>query len=223
MKRRAFFDDPENQPALKKTTTIPRSLTTAQSVAVRREVNKQLSRKADYKQTTQSRSAYAVDNSGWVQDLFGRLSRGDSPIDQYNGSSIQVKSIHVRGMMARADTTNIVRIMVLQWYDNGVPAASGLINDTSTIAAPFGSRYWTNKRSFKVLRDITLYSEQYNGDQVLFDFYISGKKIRQTWFSTTVDNPAQRNGICLMAVSDSSIASHPTLTYRAEVIYTDNE
>lgn len=223
MKRRAFLDAEDQPPAKKAAVVRAPALTLAQSQAVRREVNKQMSRKADYKQTIQAHSTFDVSYSGWVQDILGNLTRGDSPLNQYNGSSIQVKSIRIRGTMARGDTSNVIRLVVFQWFDSGVPVPSGVLNDNASIAAPYGSRYWTNKKSLKILRDVTLYAEAGVSDQRPFDIYIPGTKIRPTWFPTATDTPAQRNGLMILAVSDSSTVTHPNLTYRIETVYTDNE
>lgn len=222
MKRRAFFDDPENQPATKKSGIVKPQLSLAQSVAVRREVNKQLARKADYKQTLNTRSTSAtIDYNGTTYSLLENLTRGTNPVNNFEGSKIQVRSIRIRGMCYIADAYNAFRVMVLQWFDSGSPVPSGIINNTATISAPYGSRYWTNKKNIKVLSDNLFVLDAVQQSGHIIDLYIPGNKIRPTWFQTTTDT-AQSGGIFMLVVSDSSTATHPFFTWVSEVVFTDN-
>lgn len=188
---------------------------------VAREVNRQLARKADYKQTLNTRSTSAtIDYSGTTYSLLENLTRGDNPVNNFEGSQIRIKSIRVRGTCYYADATNVMRIMVLQWRDSGSPVPSGIINNTGTIAAPYGSRYWTNKKNIKVLSDQLITMDGVNQALGKVDIYIPGFKCRPVWFATATDT-VQSNGIFMLAISDSSTTTHPYFTWVSEIVFTD--
>lgn len=191
---------------------------------VRTEVNRVLKAKADYKHTTVIHNANTISASGTVYDLLASLSRGDNPVNQYNGSMIRAKSIRIRGVVSSVDAYNVFRIIIFQWFDAGVPTPAGLINSTTSANAPYGTTFWTNKYSKKVLRDDTILCDPTGmGVQQLLDYYVSASKIRQTYFPTATDIPAQKNGLFMLVVSDSTTINHPQLTFTSEIVYTDNE
>lgn len=221
MKRRAFLDNDDPRPTKKVALVKPPPLSLAQSQAVRREVDRQMARKADYKHTTTSRGTSAtIDYNGNTYSLLESMTRGDGPINEFEGSKISIKSIRLRGSVVASDSTNVMRIMVLQWFDSAVPNPNAIINNTGTLLAPYGTRYWTNKKNFKVLSDqfICLSSNNYEIKPV--DIYISGKRLKDVWFSALA-NTVQTNNIVLMVVSDSSTLNHPYFTWASEVVYTD--
>lgn len=219
MKRKPETTAADGGPVKRRLFT-PTPLSPAQQKAVTIQVNKQLARKAEYKHCLASRAiATTVDYSGTVYNLLENLTRGDSSVNQFDGSSINARSIRIRGAMYPADSTNLMRIMVFQWRDSGIPVPSGLINNTGTIAAPFGSRFWTNKKNIKVLVDQLHHVDTYHPVQPI-DIFIPGFKLRQTWFQSATDQ-AQNNGLFMLAVSDSSTVSHPAFTWVSEIVYTD--
>lgn len=197
------------------------TLSPAQSAAVRKEVARQMSVKADYKHCLNSRSTSAtIDYSGTTYDLLENLARGTNPVNGFLGLKITPKSIRIRGTCHIADSTNVMRIMVLQWYDSGSPVPSGIINNTGSIAAPYGSRYWTNKKNIKVLKDELIILDGYHPIAKV-DIYVPGSKIRDIWFQSGSD-AAQDNGLFMLAISDSSTTTHPYFTWVSEIVFTDS-
>lgn len=223
MKRRAFLEETSNEPPYKKAAIIPSpkpTLSLAQSQAVRREVNKQLARKAEYKQTLNSRTnATTIDYSGTVYSLLENLVRGDSSLNNFDGSSISVKSIRIRGEMFPADGSNVLRMIVFQWRDSGTPSVSGIINNSGTPLGPFGTRYFANKKTMKILADRICIAHTYK-PACLVDIFVPGNKIRPTWFQTSNDSPAS-NGLFFLVISDSSTVAHPAFQWTSEVVFTD--
>lgn len=220
MKRRAFFNDLENQPPLKRTTIIRPPLTPAQSQAVRREVKKEIARKTDWKVTHTQVSSATIDWSGTVKNLLDNMSRGTGPQDEFIASTIRIKYVRIRGQVGIADQHNSVRVMTFQWNDSGTPVVTGLINNSGTALAPWGTIYWTNKPNIKVLRDEVLAGDLNNETFANFDYFIPGKKIK-TVFWATASAAVQQGGLFTMVISDSSVANHPTIKYTVEIVYSD--
>lgn len=201
----------------KKKVTRP---SVSQSAVVRREVAKQMAKGADYKHTIMGRTlSNTVSYSGTVFDAFQNLSRGDDPVNQFSGSSLQVKSIRVRGQCFLADSTNAFRFIVFQWRDSGTPAPTGILNDGSTTNAPFGTRFWANKKNIKVLSD-NLYNLNTQNNSQVIDLYVPGTKCARTWFQTSSPTP-QNNGIFILMISDSSTVTHPICAFTCETVFTD--
>lgn len=197
-------------------------LTPTQALAVRREVAKQMSSKADYKHALNTRSTSAtIDYSGTTYDLLENLARGDNPVNGFLGSKITPKSIRIRGSVHIADSYNVFRIMVIQWKDSGAPVPSGIINNTGTISAPYGSRYWTNKKNIKVLADRLIILDGVQASVQTVDIYVGPQKLTDIWFQTA-SNTAQSGGLYMLAISDSSTSAHPFFTWVSEVVFTDS-
>lgn len=207
--------------ATKKRITAPYTpMTPAQQKAVSMEVQRQIARKEDYKQTVLAHStANTVSYSGQVHDLLSNLSRGDNPVNNFEGSSLQVKSIRIRGQISAADGTQMVRLMVFQWRDPAVPVPSGLLTQAGSGFAPYSDRLWTNKKTAKILYDQLFNMDTYS-PTCKVDIYIPGTKLARTWMQQSAAI-AQNNGVFLLAISDSSTVNHPIWTYLSEIVFTD--
>lgn len=216
MKRRSALsvtrDDIQN--------TKRRRLSIAQSIEVKKEVNKQLARKADYKQCSFNIVPTSVSTTGSSYNLFQNMTRGDAATNEYEGSTTQVKNIRVRGQVARADSTQAMRLLIVQMLDTTSPTASTILPAATTVVAPYSRRNWVNRTTYKILRDmlINLCTDQ---ESETFDIYIPGFKIRKQWWNDSVANVPTTGGIYLICVSDSSAIAHPTLVFESEIIYSD--
>lgn len=201
--------------------TKRRRLSIAQSIEVKKEVNKQLARKTDYKQCSFNIAPTAVSTTGSSYNLFQNMTRGDGATNQYEGSNTQVKNIRIRGQFVSADSSNACRLVVVQMLDTTAPTASTILPAATTIVAPYSRRNWVNKTTYKILRDMLINFDSVGQFSQTFDLYIPGFKIRKQWWNDSVANVPTTGGIYLIAVSDSSAISHPTLVFESEIIYSD--
>lgn len=207
--------------ATKRRITAPYTpMTPAQQKAVSMEVQRQIARKEDYKQTVYSQpTSNTVSYSGAIYDLLSNLSRGDNPVNNFEGSSIQVKSIRIRGQVLGSDGTNVIRIMVFQWKDPATPVPLGLLTQAGSLYGPFSDRLWSNKKTAKILSD-TLHNVHTYEPTSLIDVYIPGSKLARTWMSSSAAT-SQSNGIFMLAITDSSTSTHPQVTFLSEIVFTD--
>lgn len=204
------------------------ALTLAQTQEVQRQVKKQIEREKDFKQITFDTGGTTVSASGTLHNLCTSLARGDNGVNNFEGNSIQVKSIHLRCQVAVADTSNLMRTILFQWFDDTVPTPSSILASTmlGTIEAPFSWRNWSNKKLFKILKDdrtqVQALAQQTggNGFVVTYDIFVKGTKIRKTFFDTTGTN-FQKGGLYLLVVSDSTAIAHPGFIAAGELIFTD--
>jgi len=198
---------------LAQTQTIPRSM-------VQNEVRRQISKQADYKSTTYAATGVTVSNFGTVVNVLQTLSRGSAAIDQFEGNSINIQGLHVRANLTVADANNVVRMMIIQWLDSGIPGMTGILDHNGTSLAAEGTKYWTNRQNIRVLRDKCYVLDTVNSPNVEIVEYIPGRKFLQTWFQTTSTTP-QNGGVFVCFISDSTAIQHPELRYTCQTIFTD--
>lgn len=150
---------------------------------------------------------------------------------QRDGDRIKLKKIHIRGnLVYSSDVTNIVRVIWFQWKPNTTPTAAGLLLNGPSGFIDVHSEYSHDfRQQFNILKDKT-YKLIGNGlaatspltsDSVqLFKFTIS--KGFNTQLQYAAGGVTGTNLIYYLAISDSSVISHPALTFNAKVMYTDS-
>lgn len=223
MKRNASSNIITNPSAAKRP-----KLSQTQTAAVRQEVTRQLAKKADYKQTAQRDiAATGVPNTGYTIDLLNALSRGDNGVNNFEGTSIDVKSLKIRCHTIAQDGTQCMRIIVYQWFDAGAPSGTDILNSTSmgTVTAPLSPRTWPTTK-FRILHD-ELFQLQNTatfvgglGTDHVSEIYIPGRKIQRIDFNAGTAVP-QRGALYMLAVSDSGALNHPALYSAWEIVFTD--
>lgn len=213
---------------VRKSSTQP-SLTPSQSAEVKRQVDRVLAKQKDYKICTSEVSSTNVDFSGTVYNLLTNMSRGDNARNNYEGSHIQIKNIHVRGQVACADLSNVVRIIIFQWMDDTSPLVTSVLDNTGiigTVNAPYASRNWSNRPLFRIFRDEMIQLQANtnitggNGPVRIIDYFIKSNKLMRTYYAAT-SNVIQKGGIWMIVVSDSGAAPDPDIIFTSEIIYTD--
>lgn len=208
----------------------PRSaLTPAQSAEVQRQVNRTLARSKDYKICTYERTSAAVDYNGTVYDLFTNMARGDNGRNNFEGQHVQIVNMHIRGQVACADVSNMLRIIVFQWYDDTAPTTTSILDNAGIIGtadAPYATRNWSNRPLYRILRDDMIQLQANatltggNGFVYPINYFIKSKKITKTFWAATAVS-IQKGGIYLCVVSDSAAVTHPNIIFTSEIIFTD--
>ena len=147
-----------------------------------------------------------------ISNLFG-TGQGDD-YGSRQGLNILAKTISIRGLIKKADTTNRVRLVVVMFEssdDNSIENVMQYnINDTSYPNAPLNSPYKINGDcKYKVLAD-----KEYVVDAT-HAFAKVRMKIniptdRQVMkYTTTGTSIPRTNQISVLAVSDSAVSTHP--------------
>ena len=146
-----------------------------------------------------------------------QTQQGDAA-NQREGNQIIAKSVHIKGLMKKADSTNIVRLLAAQFDSAADESFSAILQQPyGTVAHEslgIYSPYTVNGDcKFRVLADKTY---QCNEDEAFkridFTFKIPQKfnVMKYSSDGTSNDSPAT-NSIRIFAVSDSVLASHPEL------------
>ncbi len=129
-----------------------------------------------------------------------------------NGIEAVGKTLTCRYLLTSADTTNIVRILVVRWWDSVTPTLANILENTTTISFALISPYQAEPtHRYKVLYDkVHRMSNALDTHQALGRFSIKLNNSRFKWTSTA--STTERDPIYLMAISDSGAVTHPTLS-----------
>lgn len=142
-----------------------------------------------------------------------QCAQGDGLGDR-NGLSIIAKSIHVNGLIQRIDSTNIVRIMVVQFEssaDNSI--VNFLENPNGNVTYLYQGVYSPFKVGgdckYRILAD-KRYKVPSTEDFAIIDFKVDIPKSSNVMkFTSAADQIPQSNPVTIFAVSDSYVMDHP--------------
>lgn len=230
MKRRAELANVPFTPVKVRRAGTGPNVDVATSRAITRTVRKELAKKDDYKQCrgTIDYTALGVSSTGTVFDITSVLSRGDTAINNFEGSKIFPKSFKLRyrwmNAVVSGDSFNLCRVMIVQWMGDTTPSNAGaFIDPVSDAFAPLSGRLWTNKPYMRILYDHTcdLVNDSASGDYLhYYEAYIPSIKIKPIEFFES-SALAHRGRIFVVCVTDSNAAGHPHFAARYEMVFTD--
>ena len=179
---------------------------------------------------TYKNDAGSVTTTGVIDQLTANMTRGNAAIDNFLGLEVLPTSVRVnialtmgQSAIASGDGTNIMRVLVFQWYDSTLPAISGILQDATS---PLSMLRWENKENIKVLAD-RLYALKQTGlqqdshDAISDRIYIKGKKMVPIQFNAA-GNAVQKGNIYIIILSDSSVTANPYVVYHSQITYTDS-
>lgn len=162
-------------------------------------------------------SPYNVDYSGVVFNLFS-IVQGDGQ-SQRIGDEVHIKSILARFSIVHGDTNNMVRVVILRWLNDQADATpTNILEGISSTQAPLSPFNWNYRRDFVVLYDNLFACSTYTNANLVEKLYI--KRVGKLQFNPAAST-VKSNGLYLFAISDSSIAPHPTIQYYTSIPYTD--
>lgn len=191
----------------------------------RQEARKVVRSNIEAKQYDGTESA-VIDWSGTTYSITNSVFSGGSAMSQgtgngqYIGSSIKPTYVMIRGFVNVSDSTNLMRIVVLQVKGGGVPTAATVFESTANIRAPLSPLEKNYDKTYNVLADRLISVNGVAMPQRPFKIKLSGRKMRKIEFNDGAGT-IEANGVYVVAVSDSGAAVHPTLTYEWRLHYTD--
>lgn len=123
-------------------------------------------------------------------------------------------------------TFNHMRVIVFRWKDSVLPVPSGILDQTSTVYAPFSHIFWTNNHKIDVLQDrlIALKLRNTVGEDAMvinIDISLEGSPAVQLPDLVGPGMTSQMNGLYLLVVSDDAVPNYPLMTGRSELRFTD--
>lgn len=162
-------------------------------------------------------------------DSVGRIdSLSDPPVGDgdstRDGDQIQIRSIEFNWSMQlpgiAPDTSNIVRVIIFQWFPSSVPAVGSILLDTttpqSTVISPYNH---DNRLQFKILMDVkSTLSVQGQSVRVNRKYIKSGMRRKVQFLAGSLTG---ENKIYALSVSDSALVGHPTYNFYSKVNYSD--
>lgn len=147
------------------------------------------------------------------------ISQGDTNLTR-DGNRIWIKSISVSFELVRADTTNIFRIMFVQWLpDNGTSGDAVTYGEITTAGSyPLADMYNTQFGSkFRVLYDKTHKISADDTSKVIhFSLRPAVRKLNYNGTATS-----GTGHVYAILMSDSSAVSHPQVNGYVRVKFTD--
>lgn len=164
-----------------------------------------------------------ISNTAWVDSLNQVITVGTSDAGNRIGDKYKITSLRFAGSVTYADATNILRLIVFQWFSNTAPLASYILEDVSTTESQlYGSynRDYLRGKRFRVLYDKLHYVDQTNKPVKMFKGYISGSKIAACQMIGGSAVTGDSN-VYYLAVSDSGAIAHPAFKMVYMMDYTD--
>lgn len=131
------------------------------------------------------------------------------------GDNIFPLGLQIKGLVGVADTSNMVRVLVVQYMDDANTSSPNIDKILASTykggigypLAPYS--HGNHNKAFRILGDKTMLVDTYRPFK-RFSFKIPGKKLHKLWYSVGGTTPI-KGGLYVVAVSDSSAVAHPSL------------
>ena len=164
----------------------------------------------------------SVSDSATINELtqIAQGTAGTAASDQRVDESIKIKSIFGRLCMSVADTTNIVRVIIMQWNKSTAPtSAAGPLNATATVLSHYNVD--ANKGQYRVLYDKS-YAMTFDGPGAKsIKFFLKFKKPLVCNYTSSSSTSGYKGRIYAYLISDSSAASHPSVDQNYRLKFCD--
>lgn len=151
------------------------------------------------------------------------ISQGDTDTTR-TGDKIRALTLTVKGNLICADTTNVVRLLIVCNYNGGT---SSTLQDFLEAGDTTGYQWMSLRSHDRVGKYAILWDRTFNLStagskyQACFKKTIKlSKKMSEITYSSGGTSPLM-NSLYLIAISDSSAVTHPTMNYYARLRFTD--
>lgn len=191
----------------------------------RMETKKALMKKIESKMTDRWSNAFPIDSS-FTTSLFtltANLTQGSTGRNSYLGQVIEPTHIRIRWAALAADSTNLLRVVVIQDVaGGGVPLVTTLFQNPASVLTPLSPYLIDYNHTYKVLFDefysmvLTQESTQLTGD-----IRIKKDKLRKISFLTGGGSSVATGAIYLIFVSDSNAGTHPIGSFTSRLYFKD--
>lgn len=180
---------------------------------------KVLRSKTETKYWDDSESAVACTDIGAIYNLT-EITQGDSDSSR-DGDSVTAMSYQIRFSATVGDNDNIVRLVVFQWHDlNSLPSVGQILPYTSSSLAVYAPYRHDTKPMFKILADKVLILD--SDDPIAYGKIFISKGFNRKIQFNTPSGSTIHNGLYLLAVSNSGVVTHPSISYVSRCRYKDN-
>lgn len=196
----------------------------ARRAPVRSIVRREIKRQEESKSYDGITSLVGVSYSGSSWNLFANALGGTTIVQgvtaaAYLGSWIEPSWLTIHGSLLLGDSTNLMRIIVLQVSGVTAPTTANLLQAVGQVETPFSPVAKTVNR-FRILASKLITLDGSNTFKK-WKINIPGSKMRKTHFSDAAGTP-DNGGLYLFAYSDSAAATHPSIQFYSRVYYKDS-
>lgn len=196
-----------------------RKFTSTRTIA-RQEAKRAINRTIETKSFDSNVQAQGLDyTTGYVGNLLSGITQGVSE-SQYIGDKITPRGLSIRAQLTRSDSTQLLRIIIIQNKAGGTPLLSTLLQSVGNIRAPLSPLDIDYNHTYRVLYDTCISMDSIRGTTRQLKIHIPWKKFRSVVFNDAVGT-YEAGGIYLCAISDSSAVAHPTIEYYSRIWYKD--
>lgn len=172
----------------------------------------------DYKVTDTLVNGQAVSTSGYLISLLANLTPGNGYTNNFLGQKINPVGIKINWEVICGDTTNLMRIVLFQWFDSTAPLAASVLQNNCLSPVLID-----NRENTKVLRDelVSLALPSNTGGAVASgSIYVKSKRIQQAYYNANA-NTWQKGNLYLLFISDSVVLPNPSISYYSRVTFLD--
>lgn len=213
MKRKASSSSKYSKAKRTKRTSQTPSLLYKNPSFVNRELDSN-----DYKVTDTLVNGQGVTTGGYIISLLTNLTPGSGYNNNFLGQKINPVGIKINWEVVCGDATNLMRIILFQWFDSTPPLAATVLQNNCLSPVLID-----NRENTKVLRDelVSLALPSNTGNAIASgSWYVKSKRIQQAYYNANA-NIWQKGNLYLLFISDSIIAPSPTISYYSRVTFLD--
>lgn len=194
------------KPARKTNTTVRR--------VARAEAKKVFNQKVESKTFDGAIGSGTADWSGTVWSLWDdaagvAITQGNGE-SQYVGQKVTPTYFTLRYQANIADTTNMVRIMILQDIVAGVPTGANVLQSVGNIRAPLSPLDVDYDQTYRVLADRVVQLTSVAKPSAVGKIKIGMRQLRPVYFSDAAGT-YERGSCYVLVISDSGAATHPNV------------
>lgn len=189
----------------------------------RKEVKQIIKRVAETKYLNFHADLVSVPSTGYINRM-STIAQGQTDSTRI-GDKLRYKSMELRGEFIGADTTQLVRLILFVWKPDSNADAPAALSDvlhgtyTGSNEVPMAPYTHDLRSNFTILRDKTYALSTAGRPSVQFHWKLNN--VRGKELKLIAAGNEGKNHIYMMAVSDSDVASHPTLSVISQLSYTD--
>jgi hypothetical protein len=135
------------------------------------------------------------------------------------GDRVAITNVQLKITALKADTTNIIRITLIQWFPDDSIDAPNLAAIYASSSAPWLSPFnHDNNKKFRVLYDKTCIM---NVDMPQCYREVNAQRFPMRYLQYQAGSPNGNGMVYLALVSDSTASSHPSIDFTARFDFFD--
>lgn len=203
------------------------SLSDSQKSEIRKVITRVVKADLEKGELDTNQNASSVDFSGSLWDLTV-IAQGSGNGQRVN-DELTLESIECKMNAGGADTTNLMRVILVQYFPQNAPTVGTIFQNSGSGAGPISQFRKDTFLDYRVLWD-NYYNPSSGKNKI--GLVLSTSSAQREWAFTIrggfrpklLYNTAATTGnnhVYLMAISDSGAVPNPTLSFNARVTYLD--